>query len=114
MFEKIKPKTKLKTVVVVICFSISFNGNTQTKMNIDQVINRVLQQNLDLAHRELESKYQNQLIKTVAGIPPSVISFNYGQINSAYKDNVVSLAQGFNHPQYTKSYKLWMLSLIHI
>ena len=108
MFEKIKPNTKLKTVVVTLFIAIALNGNAQTKMNIDQVIGRVLSQNLDLAQRELESKYQNQLIKTVAGIPPSAITLNYGQINSAYKDNLVSLSQGFNHPQYTKSYKLWM------
>lgn len=108
MFEKITPKPGLSAAAVILFIFTSATGNTQTKMNIEQLTNKVLAQNLDLSHTTLESKYQSQLIKTVAGLPPSVISVNYGEINSAYKDHALTISQGFNHPTYSRSYKKLM------
>ena len=100
-FEKgIKIKTtKTSLIVMLLLFSVTFNSaNAQTKITLENSIEIALKNNLNLKSERLKSEYQKQLIKSATTIAPTIISADYGQINSPYNDTRFGISQTINFP----------------
>jgi cobalt-zinc-cadmium resistance protein CzcA len=66
-----------------------------------------LQNNLDLQNSKRWTNYAQQMKKTSADIQPLDVVFEYGQFNSIYADNKVSLSQNLQFPTvYARNKKL--------
>ena len=71
---------------------------SQTPINLQAAIDTALKNNLSIKNEKLKSDYQKKLIKTSASIPQTNVMGEYGQINSAFYDNRLSVTQSFNFP----------------
>lgn len=68
-----------------------------------------LKNNLALKSEQQKTQYQQALIKSSLSIAPTNLVGEYGQINSIYADNRISVSQNFNFPTvYAKQKKLLM------
>ncbi|MEP7266420.1 MAG: CusA/CzcA family heavy metal efflux RND transporter [Saprospiraceae bacterium] len=119
MFEKVKNRKPGAVISVFLFMILATAGNSQTKMKINTVVEMGLARNQSLENDQLISAYQQQMIKTVAGIPQTIFYAGYGEMNSSFKDNAFSISQGFNHPKFVKSYRhllneQWKSSAINV
>ncbi len=71
---------------------------SQTPINLQAAIDTALKNNLSIKNEKLKSDYQKKIIKTAASIPQTNVMAEYGQINSAFYDNRLSVNQSFNFP----------------
>lgn len=104
LFEKINKKVVVAPVMIVCCLW-AFHGDAQTKMEVSDLLNKAFIQNASIKLDELKSDYYSKLMHTVAPAPSTLLGLAYGEINSAYKDNALSITQNINNPKYVKSYK---------
>lgn len=77
-----------------------------------------LKNNLSLKSEQHKTQYQQALIKSSLSIAPTNVVGEYGQINSIYADNRISVSQNFNFPTvYAKQKKLlieeWKLAQLN-
>lgn len=77
---------------------IPFASQAQTSLTMNQAVQTAIKNNLDLQGSVLGSAYQKTMIGTSFDPPKMLISAEYGQINSAYKDNRFSVIQSFALP----------------
>ena len=101
LFEKgVKVKVKTNNSLAIILFLglLSFNTSAQTPINLQAAIDTALKNNLSVKNERLKADYQKKLIKTSASIPQTNVMAEYGQINSAFYDNRLSVNQSFNFP----------------
>lgn len=102
LFEKINLKNnrmkfeKISVLLMLICgFS---QANAQQKIGLKAAIDSALSNNLQLKSEQLKSKYQDLLIASGGNLSATNIGVDYGQMNSAYYDNKISVSQSFNLP----------------
>lgn len=88
---------KKAAAILILGFFISFQANAQT-ISLKAAIDTALQNNLSVKNEALKAEYQKKLIKTGMDVPQTVVTGEYGQINSIYYDNRIGVAQGFNFP----------------
>ena len=101
LFEKgvkVKAKTNSTLVVTLILGFFSFQAKAQFPINLQAAIDTALKNNLSIKNEKLKSDYQKKIIKTAASIPQTNVMAEYGQINSAFYDNRLSVNQSFNFP----------------
>ncbi|MFA6260283.1 MAG: CusA/CzcA family heavy metal efflux RND transporter [Bacteroidia bacterium] len=75
-----------------------FASQAQTSLTLNQAIQTALKNNLELQGSVLNTAYQKSLLGTSFDPPKTLFSAEYGQINSAYKDNRFSVIQSFALP----------------
>lgn len=103
LFENIKPK-KMKlnagVAMLFIFLSASFftTVDAQTKIGLQAAIDTALKNNLPLKNAQLQSAYQEKLIKTSNEIPATSMFVEAGQINSFYTDTKFGISQSINFP----------------
>jgi heavy metal efflux system protein len=103
LFENIKPK-KIKlnagVAMLFIFLSASFftTVDAQTKIGLQAAIDTALKNNLSLKNAQLQSAYQEKLIKTSNEIPATSVFAEAGQINSFYTDTKFGISQTINFP----------------
>lgn len=101
LFEKgvkVKAKTNSTLVVTLILGFFSFQVKAQFPINLQAAIDTALKNNLSIKNEKLKSDYQKKIIKTAVSIPQTNMMAEYGQINSAFYDNRLSVNQSFNFP----------------
>ncbi|MCD2422127.1 CusA/CzcA family heavy metal efflux RND transporter [Niabella pedocola] len=104
----VKKMSYKKTMPLLILCMLFLGGtaNAQVAVSLDEAIHLALQQNRELKHTRLRSDYARALIKTSsADIPHTGITMDYGQLNSAYNDMRVGVAQSIAFPAVYKRQK---------
>ncbi len=101
----------------LIAFSLYLNA--QTPISFEEAYQKAMENNLTLKNALLKKDFQATLKDSYKGIDPLNISVEYGQINSAYTDNKLSISQNFRFPSvYTKQKNVlleeWKSSLLNI
>ncbi|QEM06115.1 CusA/CzcA family heavy metal efflux RND transporter [Mucilaginibacter rubeus] len=107
LFEKGKSmKIPVKSAVIVLLTSLGlFAGSTkaQTPISLKAAIDTAFKNNLNLKSERLNADYLKRITGTGVTIPKTNITGEYGQINSAYNDNRLSVVQSVNFPTvYTR------------
>lgn len=118
---KMKKKKTSHTVSVIILTGMlmAIPVKSQTSVSLDHAIQTALQNNRNLKNEKLRSEYSKALIKSAYDIPQTAVSADYGQINSAYKDIKLGIAQSIAFPAvyarqknvYTEEWKKSMLNV---
>ena len=102
VFEKLelKPMKKSKTISLIFMLIIAgtIHSSAQNSITLQAAIDSACANNRAQKNEALKVLYQKQLIKTGFNIAPSIIVGEYGQINSAYKDNRFGITQSLNFP----------------
>ena len=103
MFEKISFGKKKKTAgialtVLILCLFSFQNVSAQTPITLQSAIDTAYKNNLTVKNEVLNSEYQKKLIASGVDISKTVISGEYGQINSLYADNRFGIAQSISFP----------------
>jgi cobalt-zinc-cadmium resistance protein CzcA len=117
--EKVKITPSASIIALIIGISLSSTAFAQTPITLQGAIDTALKNNLQVRNEKLKSEYQQKLIKSAAQVPQTMVSGEYGQINSAYADNKFSIGQSFSFPTvYSKEKSLlnntWKSSVVSI
>lgn len=83
--------------MLVIGLILSYNTNAQT-ISLKNAVDSSLKNNLLLKEQNLKIQYQKSLIGTAYDIPKTALSLEYGQTNSNYLDNRLSITQSISFP----------------
>ncbi|MCF3107620.1 CusA/CzcA family heavy metal efflux RND transporter [Niabella sp. CC-SYL272] len=103
--KKVKYKNGLPILILCTLF-LGGTVNAQVAVTLDEAIQLALRQNRELKQEQLRSDYAKALIKTSsADIPHAGITMDYGQLNSAYNDTRVGIAQSIAFPAVYKRQK---------
>jgi cobalt-zinc-cadmium resistance protein CzcA len=107
LFEKRKTmKVPVKPAIILLLgFSCLFAGKAtaQTPITLKAAIDTAIKNNLNLKSERLNADYLKKNTGTAVTIPKTSISGEYGNINSAYTDNRLSVVQSVNFPTvYTR------------
>jgi cobalt-zinc-cadmium resistance protein CzcA len=96
--EKKSTKMNVSAVVIFLLMLPNLMQAQSQKVNLEQSISLALKNNSSLKIERLRADYQQKLIKTSAHLPLTNLSAEYGQINSYYTDNRLSIAQSLSFP----------------
>jgi len=107
LFEgKSRMKTAPTAVLIALLFMAPFSSHSQT-ISLQQAIDSALKNNLTIKNQHLVAEYQQALAGILADIPQLNIIAEAGQINSAYIDNRMGIAQSFSFPTvYARQHNL--------
>ena len=102
-----------KTIVTLIVFFslLSYNTNAQIiqnapyKLSFENALDSIKKNNLEIKSDELEVSYFQKLTSTYLDIPKTEVNYEFGQINSIYKDSRISITQKFDFPTIYQSKK---------
>jgi cobalt-zinc-cadmium resistance protein CzcA len=106
--EKFTLKKPAKIVSLFI-FGLLFvkNTNAQTPISLKNAIDSALKNNLLIPAQTLQTEYQKSLLKASYDVPKTNFSFEYGQLNSIFYDNRLSVMQSTAFPTvYSKQKNL--------
>ncbi len=111
LFEKGKTmKVPVKPAVILLLTSLGLfagNAKAQTPISLKEAIDTAVKNNLALKSERLNADYLKKNTGTAVTIPKTSISGEYGNINSAYNDNRLSVVQSVNFPTvYTRQKQL--------
>ncbi len=98
ILKKLQPKELSYLLICLLTIANCQFLISQTPINLQAAIDTALKNNLSIKNEKLKSDYQKKLIKTSASIPQTNVMGEYGQINSAFYDNRISVTQSFNFP----------------
>lgn len=82
---------------VLFCFSLAC-FDAQSSIDYKAAIDSAIKNNRALKNERLKSEQQKKLIKTAMAVQQTILSGEYGQINSFYIDNRITLNQVFDFP----------------
>ncbi|MDR6942269.1 CusA/CzcA family heavy metal efflux RND transporter [Mucilaginibacter pocheonensis] len=107
LFEKGKSmKIPVKPAVILLlgfCGLFAGKATAQTPITLKAAIDTAIKNNLNLKSERLNADYLKKNTGTAVAIPKTSISGEYGNINSAYTDNRLSVVQSVNFPTvYTR------------
>lgn len=117
---KMENNHKNITAVFILLFSFTgFGLKAQTPIDLQTAINTALENNRNLKNEKLKSEYSKALIKSANDIPQTGVTFDYGQINSAYNDMKFGVSQNIAFPTVYKKQKNvyteeWKKSLLNV
>ncbi|GAA0546782.1 CusA/CzcA family heavy metal efflux RND transporter [Chitinophaga japonensis] len=93
------PKAAAVTALLVILFLLPLsNVNAQTPISLQAAIDTALRHNLSLQNDKLYAAYLQKLKGSGWNVGQTMITGDYGQINSAYNDTKFSFAQSMQFP----------------
>ena len=114
-------KKKMVPTIVLLTLFTSFTTNTkaQVPITLSAAIDTALKNNLSLRSQQLQADYLQKLKGTAYVIPHTSVNVEYGQINSAYSDNRLQLAQSIKFPTvYKRQQELfeqeWKAGLLNV
>jgi cobalt-zinc-cadmium resistance protein CzcA len=94
-------KIKTNPIITFILFFISISfaqAQTNEPINLQSAIDSALKNNSSLKIEKVNSEYYHELISSAVQLPKTIVSAEYGQINSVYYDNKLSVEQAFQLP----------------
>lgn len=111
--EKFTRKIPAKIAsVFLLGLLFSQNTNAQTPVSLKNAIDTALKNNPLIQAQHLQTEYQKSLLKTSYDVPKTNFSFEYGQLNSIYQDNRVSVTQSTAFPTvYSKQKNLQKMQI---
>ncbi|MBI1837335.1 MAG: CusA/CzcA family heavy metal efflux RND transporter, partial [Flavobacteriia bacterium] len=90
---------KVKTLLLIIGISVFVKQSiAQTPISFQAAIDTALANNLVLKNEKLRVAYQQQLIKTSSAIPQTILTGDFGRLNSIYLDNRINISQTIEFP----------------
>lgn len=104
-----------KTITAVVAFlflSFGFNSYAQTPISLQSATETALKNNLGVQNERLRATYQEQLVKSSRAIPNTVISGEFGQINSIYGDKRIGIEQTINFPTVYTSQRSYLQAVV--
>lgn len=110
LFEKNTPVKISKNSIIVLVLLFSFNGIAQTKLNLKQALEKGIATNLLLKNEKERVHIAEVLVRSANEIPATNLVGEYGQLNSAYKDNRVGITQNISFPFLNAKKKNWLQS----
>lgn len=108
MKNSIKIKTLLIATIVLQIFPILSEGGlfAQTPISLQNAIDKAMQNNLDVKNGQLKIDYQDKIKQSYRAIDPLNISVEFGQMNSVYADNKLSVSQMVKLPKFYNVQKI--------
>lgn len=109
----------IAALIVASLFLIPTSGNAQESISLQKAIDFALKNNLHVKNEQLKAEYQKKLSKTAYNLPATMVNGEYGQINSAYYDNRISINQSLSFPSvYARQKSVlneeWKSSLLNV
>ncbi len=100
LFEKGTKSTPVKPLVTVLIMALffSYQGKAQTPVTLQAAIDTAIKNNLSLRNEKLNAEYMKKLTGTGIDLPQTVVTGEYGQINSFFKDTKFGVAQSIKFP----------------
>jgi cobalt-zinc-cadmium resistance protein CzcA len=125
LFEQRAPKKKKHrhhphpAAIVVLLLAASHASYAQQPISLNAAMDTALKNNLLLKNEQLKSEYRKLIIKSNSPVPQTMITGDYGQINSIYNDTKFGISQSIVFPTvYGKQKQLmeeeWKGSLFSI
>lgn len=111
--KSIKITNSLIVFLFVILMGYSNSLSSQT-IKLNDAIDAAIKNNLQIKEKILDVKYKETLTKTAWNLPKTMIDFEYGQINSFYNDNRLSIKQNFDLPAVYIKNKQWLVSDLNL
>ncbi len=100
--EKKKFKMNSSKAVIALLFgtlfSIGIQAQTPSVMKLSAAIDTALSNNLQFRNDHLYLQYLTAIKKSSLSVPNTSLNVEYGQFNSAFKDNRIGLTQNFQSP----------------
>ncbi len=96
-FGKMKP-TNTMVILLIVSVCSTWSLNAQTTISKQGAIDSALKNNWSIKNEKLKTEYQKKLIKTALNFSPTVITGEYGQMNSSFADNRIGISQAFSFP----------------
>ncbi len=101
-----KPRANKSMLLISLLLSSAI-GFSQQKIKLEEAIKIAMENNNQLKNEQLKSEYAKQLISSSTDLPKTDFNAEYGQINSAYNDLKLGIAQNFSLPKvYQRQKKL--------
>jgi cobalt-zinc-cadmium resistance protein CzcA len=100
LFEKgIKPVgIKATTVIILLSVTAVNESKAQTSISLRAAIDTALKNNLALRNDKLQAEYLKKMQGAGADIPQTLVTGEYGQINSYYHDTRFGITQNIKFP----------------
>ncbi|HEY1166065.1 MAG TPA: CusA/CzcA family heavy metal efflux RND transporter [Chitinophaga sp.] len=97
------PKAAAVAVLIPLLFLLTPSAHAQTPVSLQAAIDTALQHNLSLRNDKLYADYLQKLKGSGWDMNQTVVTGDYGQINSAYNDTRFSISQSMKFPTiYTR------------
>ena len=104
--KEVKMNKKGIASLIVILF-ISTQLFAQNPISFQAAIDTAVANNLTLKNEKLRVEYQKQLVKASGAVPQTLVTADYGKLNSIYSDNRFGISQIIEFPTvYSKRKKL--------
>lgn len=103
LFEKVSEKRKIrranrKLLISVFLLLSSFGLKAQEYITLEAAIDTAMKNNYKLRNERLHAEYLEKLKGSAWNLPNTDVSLNVGQMNSAYQDRGLSVAQSMKFP----------------
>lgn len=103
LFEKVSEKRKIrranrKLLISVFLLLSSFGLKAQEYITLEAAIDTAMRNNYKLRNERLHAEYLEKLKGSAWNLPNTDVSLNVGQMNSAYQDRGLSVAQSMKFP----------------
>lgn len=106
LFEKISHKPGKVATIIIALIMLAPSTSSATEITLRAAIDSAMKNNHTIRNRQLEAEYQNAIRQSVSILEPTQLSGEYGQINSIYNDNRISINQSIQFPSvYIKKRK---------
>ena len=108
IFEKgieIKGVASKRIALFSLLALFSLNGYAQQTIGLDDAIKVALKNNSQLKNDQLKTAYSKAMIKAAADVPKTILTGEYGQLNSAYMDTKFGISQSLAFPTVYKKQK---------
>jgi heavy metal efflux system protein len=97
--ERNSKKSKILAVVIAfLLLNIPNQLQAQNYISLNAALDSALKNNLSIKSQALQLKYAKELEKSGWAIPSTNLTANYGQINSNFIDNGLSITQNLKFP----------------
>ncbi len=101
MFEsnsKPKGQPHLAVIITGLCLFAGNHAFTQQSVTLSQAQQTAMVNNMQVRHEQLLATYQEALLKAHADMPQTMLTTEFGQINSIYGDTRFGLSQSMRFP----------------
>ena len=95
--------------ITLITITVAIFAKAQTPISLEKAYQLALDNNLSLKNGGLKINYQDRLKNSAVTIDPLNISAEYGQMNSVYADNKISVSQTLKLPKFYNAQKQVLL-----
>ncbi len=104
-----KGSIKIPTVhpIFLVAISLFFasKGFSQTPITLSAAIDTAVHNNLSLKNEQLMVAYRKQMINTSSALPQTMVTGDFGRLNSYYYDNKIGINQALDFPTVYKNNK---------